>query len=116
MLSEKRKQKNRGNLGLRLKEARTAEGYTQKALADALGIEYYTMVSQMELGYISIPATLWGPIADVLKMNKSEWVLLCLSEYQPEVYRALFDNRGRMEVGKLLNMLRLGQLEDVLSS
>lgn len=116
MLSEKRKEKNRNSLGQRLKEARTTQGFTQKALAEALNIEYYTMVSQMELGYISIPATLWGPIADTLKMDRAEWVLLCLNEYQPEVYRALFENRSRREVAKCLTMLRMGQLEDVLSS
>ncbi len=115
MLSEKRKEKNKNNLGKRLKDARTAAGFTQKAMADELGIEYYTMVSQMELGYISIPATLWGPIADVLKMDKSEWVLLCLIEYQPELYRALFQNRSRREVTKFLTLLRKGQLDDYLS-
>ncbi len=115
MLSEKRKEKNRSNLGARLKEARTAQGFTQKALAEAVGIEYYTMVSQMELGYISIPAALWGPIADVLKMDKSDWVLLCLNEYQPDLYRALFSNRSRREAAKVLTLLRNGQLDNFLS-
>lgn len=105
MLSEKRKEKNRNNLGQRLKDARKAEGMTQKALADALGLEYYTMISQMELGYISIPATLWGPIADTLKMDKPEWILLCLNEYQPEVYRALFGAHSRTEVIQVLSAL-----------
>lgn len=114
MLSEKRKERNRDNLGTELKEARNREGFTQKALADALGIEYYTMISQMELGYISIPAALWVSIARVLKMDESEWVLRCVREYQPEVFTALFLNRSLSEVTDLLKMFHRGQLDDAL--
>jgi len=114
MMSEKRKQRNKENLGSILKNARVKEGYTQKALADALGLEYYTMISQMELGYISIPASLWTPIADTLRMDKSEWVLKCVLEYSPEIYLALFDHRGRAEITQVLNALRKGELDDLL--
>ncbi len=115
MLSEKRREKNRDNLGSSLKSARVSEGYTQKALADSLDLEYYTMISQMELGYISIPATLWGPIADVLRMNKSEWVLRCLTEYSPEIYSALFGNKSRNETEMLLEMYSKGALDSILN-
>lgn len=108
MLSEKRKRKNATNLGGRMKDGRIAAGYTQKAFADALGIEYYTMVSQMELGYISIPAAFWVPIADVLSFDVSEWVLTCLEEYQPEVYRALFSNASRSEIAEMISIIRKG--------
>lgn len=66
MLSDRKKQMNREGLGARLKEERTKSGFTQKALADALGLEYYVMISQMENGYMSIPPALWTPIADKL--------------------------------------------------
>lgn len=115
MMSEKRKQRNKVNLGTMLKDARTKEGYTQKALADALGLEYYTMISQMELGYISIPPTLWVPIADALRMDKAEWVVKCVSEYMPEVYRSLFDHRSRDEVTAFLTALKKGALDDLIS-
>jgi transcriptional regulator with XRE-family HTH domain len=110
MLSEERKQKNKDNLGKRLKDARTAAGFTQKALAEALDLEYYTMISQMELGYISIPASMWSPIADVLHMDKSEWVLRCLKEYHPDVFRALFENKSLNSVAKLLTDYRKGKI------
>lgn len=115
MLSEKRKRKNKDNLGKLLKEARVEQGFTQKALAEALGLEYYTMISQMELGYISIPASIWGPIAVTLKMDESDWVLRCLHEYQPDVYRALFHNRTLREAGTTLTALHKGQLDEILS-
>jgi len=114
MLSEKRKQRNKENLGSLLKNARVKEGYTQKALADALGLEYYTMISQMELGYISIPASLWAPIADILRMDKSDWVLKCALEYTPEIYHALFDHKSRAEITQFLDALRKGKLDNIL--
>lgn len=110
MLSENRKRKNADSLGRIVKDGRTAAGYTQKAFADALGIEYYTMISQMELGYISIPAAFWVPIADKLNFDVSEWVLRCLEEYQPEVYRALFFNASRSEVADVISSIRKGQI------
>jgi DNA-binding XRE family transcriptional regulator len=109
MLSEKKKQRNESVLGAALKEARTREGYSQKALADALGIEYYTMVSQMELGYMSIPPSLWTPIADKLRLDHADWVLRCLSEIMPEVYHALFGAKSIREVAIHLNALEKGQ-------
>lgn len=112
MLSNDRKQKNRDNLGAELKNARTKEGYTQKALAEALELEYYTMISQMELGYISIPASLWSPIALVLKMDEPVWVLRCLREYQPETYRALFKKRSIKETAKVLRLYHRGALDE----
>lgn len=96
-----------------MKEARLRAGFTQKALAVALGIEYYTMVSQMELGYISIPPSLWVSIAQCLGMDQSRWVLRCLDEYQPEVYRALFQSRSISEVGTILDTMRKGGFEDL---
>lgn len=113
MLSDKRIAKNRMNLGLQVKEARLRAGFTQKAFAAALGIEYYTMISQMELGYISIPPSLWVPVAQCLNMDQSRWVLRCLDEYQPEVYRALFQNRSFAEVGTILDTMRKGGFEDL---
>jgi transcriptional regulator with XRE-family HTH domain len=114
MLSEIRKEKNKLNLGSELRDARVRQGYTQKALASALGLEYYTMISQMELGYISIPASLWYDIAIHLEMDRSVWILSCLNEYQPEVYKALFRNRGLKECADVLNMLHKGMLDEEL--
>lgn len=111
MLSNKRVQRNKENLGSELKHARNKAGLTQKALALELGLEYYTMVSQMELGYISIPASLWIPISKALNLNSSEWVLRCLIEYQPEVYRALFHNRSKNEVSRMLNSFHKGDFD-----
>lgn len=116
MLSYERVQRYKANLGTELKAARAKAGFTQKALASELGLEYYTMISQMELGYISIPTSLWLPICHVLKINSSEWVLRCLIEYQPDVYRSLFHNRSTKEVSRLLNSFHGDDLDHIVSS
>lgn len=116
MLSEDRKERNRENLGIELKNARVTAGFTQKALASALGIEYYTMISQMELGYISIPAALWRDIALQLSMDVPTWVLKCIHEYQPDMYHALFQNRSLKETADVLKMFHRGQLDEMLMS
>ena len=115
MLSEQRRQRNRDNLGAAIKEARLREGFTQKGLASALGIEHHTMISQMELGYMAVPASLWVPIAETLKMNRYLWVLRCTQEYHPEINRSLFGNRSRREVSEFLEALHKGQLTGLLN-
>ena len=113
MLSDRKKQMNREGLGARLKEERTKSGFTQKALADALGLEYYVMISQMENGYMSIPPALWTPIADKLGIDRAEWVLQCLFEIQPEVYEAIFGKKSRKEVQEVLtNLHKVGYPTD----
>ena len=112
MLSESKKRRNHEKPGTMLKEARTEAGFTQKALADALGLEYYTMISQMELGYISIPASLWVPISDKTRIDKHRFVLRCLHEIMPEVYRALFGIKSINEAADGLKALDLGKYEE----
>lgn len=110
MLSEHRRHRNERGLGSIIKAAREKSGYTQKALADSLGLEYYTMISQMELGYVSIPPALWIGLCSTLGLDRSEFVLRCLREYQPDVYKSLFDNRGLKDTADVLSAYRKGQI------
>lgn len=114
MLSEKRRRRNRDTLGKELMRFRQKEGFTQKAIAEALRIKHYTMISQMERGYMAIPSIFWVPIAETLHMDRHSWVLKCTEEYFPEVRRAMFGNRGRNEVSTTLSALHKGLLEEVL--
>lgn len=112
MLSPDKRRRNQENLGTIIKNARSKTGHTQKSLADAIGIEYYTMISQLELGYISIPPALWRPLGIALKLDLEEWVLLCLSEVQPEVYSSLFGDASITEVkGALVELKRQRSLD-----
>lgn len=114
MLSDKRKGRNE-LIGAFLRTSRENAGLTQKALADQIGLEYYTMISQMELGYISIPPALWIPIAKALGIDRADFVLRCLDSYQPELYMALFDQKGRSETSSCLRLFLTGALDVIIS-
>jgi transcriptional regulator with XRE-family HTH domain len=106
MLSPEKRQRNQDTLGSLLKAARLRRGFTQKELADAVGLEYYTMISQLELGYISVPPALWVPLGVALRENIEEFVTICLLEIQPEVYTALFGDVPPSEVARSLSKLK----------
>ena len=105
-LSPQKRARNRDALGAVIKSARLKVGLTQKELADAVGLKYYTMISQLELGYISIPPSLWVPLATTLKINVEDWVTMCLEEIQPEVYAALFGDATPSQVQECLKVLK----------
>ena len=102
VLSPEKKKRNEERLGAAIKAARERMGMTQKDLAQELGIEYYTMVSQIERGYMSIPANLWVPLAIALHFDRRQWVVECLYEIQPSMYEALFDSTSTTEVAAAL--------------
>lgn len=111
-LSSEKRRRNQDTLGKRLRAKREKLGFTQIALAKELGLEYYTMISQMELGYISIPPALWGPLADALQFDKARWLYDCLDEYAPEVKTALFGDIEKDDVIHILDLLRKGQISN----
>lgn len=90
MLNPETRRRNVNKIGRRIKERRKELGITQRQLAHSIGLDYYTMVSQMELGYVTVPPSLWVRLASSLKMDIAEFVILCLKELQPEVYEAVF--------------------------
>jgi transcriptional regulator with XRE-family HTH domain len=100
------RRKDNSEIGAIIKEAREKLGKTQRDLAADLGLDYYTMISQMELGYIAVPATLWVPVCDALGLDRYRFVLTCLTEYQPEVYTALFGNSGISDTSAALKALQ----------
>ena len=108
MLSERRRDLNAETTGALIRAAREKAGLTQKAVADAVGLTTYTMISQMELGYVTVPPALWVRLADALNMDRQDFVLRCLSAQMPEVYEALFGNKGRQEVADALRTFLQG--------
>ena len=102
VLSPEKRKRNEERLGAAVKAARERLGMTQKDLANELGVEYYTMISQIERGYMSIPASLWVPLAIALHFDRRHWVVECLYEIQPLMYEALFDHSSTTEVAEAL--------------
>jgi DNA-binding XRE family transcriptional regulator len=98
MLSMNRIRSNRDTLGTRVRDARTQKGITQRELAELIGVQYSSMISQIELGYISLPASLWIPVSETLSLNRCDWILDCLSEIQPQIFRCIFGGHPKVHV------------------
>jgi transcriptional regulator with XRE-family HTH domain len=73
-----------------LKAQREHVGLTQRELADQVGAEYYTFVSQLETGRGRIPSERYLVWAKALEMPPREFVRLILRFYDPLTYEILF--------------------------
>jgi len=76
-------QERRKEAGLWLRRLREERGLSQRELADKVGVEVYTLISQLESGRGVIPRNrqlLW---ADALKVERREFVRRLASYYDP---------------------------------
>ncbi len=76
--------------GVWLKGLREAAGLTQIQLAKTLGYDYYTIVSQIEVGRARVPAEDLGRWADVLGVGRADFAAGVMRHYNPEYFEALF--------------------------
>jgi transcriptional regulator with XRE-family HTH domain len=87
----------RREAGQWLRQLRERRGYSQRALADRVGIEYYTFVSQIEAGRGRIPAERYEVWADALAVDPAIFVRNMLRFYEPTTFQILF---GKEEIDK----------------
>ena len=80
----------RREAGVWLRQLREARGFTQRQLAERVGIEYYTFVSQIEAGRGRIPADRYQKWADALQIDPKIFVRNLLHFYEPATYEILF--------------------------
>lgn len=73
-----------------LRAAREARGLSQRALAAAVGIDYYTFIAQVEAGRGRIPPERYEAWARALDIPPKEFVRRMLMYYEPSTYRILF--------------------------
>jgi transcriptional regulator with XRE-family HTH domain len=73
-----------------LKHCREAVGLSQRQLADLVGAEYYTFISQLETGRGRIPPDRYEAWAHALKVSPKEFVRQVLRFYDPVTYEILF--------------------------
>jgi transcriptional regulator with XRE-family HTH domain len=81
----------RREAGQWLKRLREAQGLSQRDLADAVGVEYYTFISQVESGRGRIPPDRYRVWAKALRVPAREFVIKLMRYYDPVTYRILFD-------------------------
>ena len=85
----------RKEAGRWLKDRREERGLSQRQLAELIGVEYYTFISQLETGRGRIPADKYRTWAHVLGMDARDFVLALLPFYDPITYSILFPNNSR---------------------
>lgn len=73
-----------------LRELREAKGLSQRQLAQEVGVEYYTFISQLETGRGRIPPDKYAIWADTLGMPVRDFVKHLLQYYDPITYCFLF--------------------------
>lgn len=82
----------RKSAGEWLKGLREQCGLSQTDLAELIGVDYYSFVSQIENGRGRIPSGRYARWADALGLPRRDFVCKILSYYDPVVYEMLFDD------------------------
>jgi transcriptional regulator with XRE-family HTH domain len=75
--------KRRNQAGVWLRELRERRGLSQRELAARVGVEYYTLISQLETGRGRIPPDRYPIWAHALGIDKREFVRTLMSYYDP---------------------------------
>ena len=89
----------RKEAGLWLKELREKRGLSQRQMAEKVGANYYTFISQLELGRGRVPPDRYLVWAEVLGVQPKFFVRNLLRSYDPVTYSILFGKEQTSEVG-----------------
>lgn len=76
--------------GAWLRHLREAQGLSQRQLAERVGLDYYTFVSQIESGRGRIPAERYLQWATALAIEPRTFVKSVLKYYEPTTFAILF--------------------------
>lgn len=83
----------RREAGKWLKERRELCGLSQREMADRVGTDYYTFISQLETGRGRIPAERYRIWAEALRMTPKDLVKTLMPYYDPATYEILFETQ-----------------------
>jgi transcriptional regulator with XRE-family HTH domain len=92
----------RREAGCWLKELREACGLSQRALAERVGAEYYTFISQLEAGRGRIPPDRYLLWAEALGVEPRFFVRTLLRYYDPVTHAVLFEDNHPQRGGSAL--------------
>jgi transcriptional regulator with XRE-family HTH domain len=88
----------RSQAGRWLRELRELHGLSQRELAQRVGAEYYTFISQFEHGIGRIPPDRYLVWADALGVDRREFVRRLMSYYSPVTFNVIFGREPQIEV------------------
>jgi transcriptional regulator with XRE-family HTH domain len=80
----------RQQAGRWLRELREARGLSQRGLADRVGADYYTFISQIEAGRGRIPPDRYAVWASALGLDPKIFVRTLMRYYDPVTYEIVF--------------------------
>ena len=81
----------RREAGLWLRSLRKDAGLSQRALAEAVGLYYYTTITQIELGKLRIQPDRYEAFAKALGVADTQaFIKQLMSYYDPVTHKALF--------------------------
>ncbi len=80
----------RKQAGRYIRQCRDEAGLTQQNVAKAIGLDYYTMVSQVELGKTRVPPEKMRLWAEALKVEPRSFAKRLLQYYDPYMWQLLF--------------------------
>ena len=83
----------RKQAGKWLKALRENAGLSQRQMAAAVGVEYYTFIAQLESGRGRIPPERYEDFARALKIETRSFVRQILNFYDPITYKILFGDQ-----------------------
>ena len=83
----------RQEAGRWLRELREARGLSQRGLADRVGAEYYTFISQLESGRGRIPPDRYRIWAKALGVDPKTFVRTLMQYYDPVTYEIIFGDK-----------------------
>lgn len=88
----------RREAGAWLRGLREARGFSQRQLAEFVGIEYYTFVSQIEAGRGKLPADRYQRWAEALGVAPKIFVMNLLRFYEPATFKILFGDFKELDL------------------
>lgn len=87
-------QELRKSAGKWLRELREAQGLSQRELAQQVGVEYYTFISQLETGRGRIPPDKYRAWAEALGLPVRDFVQHLFQFYDPVTFEILFSDEA----------------------
>lgn len=84
-----------------LKQKREEAGLSQRQLADILGFEYYTFVSQLETGRGRIPPERYEYWAKALRIDPRDFVYTLMRYYDPITFSLLFPDVEKVDLSQV---------------
>ncbi len=113
-LSSEKVTELRREAGRWLKKLREAQGLSQRQFAAAVGVEYYTFISQLETGHGRIPADRCLMWAKALGLEPKRFVQTLMRYYDPVTYEILFERDQSPAVAATTSITR--SVSDIPSS